>query len=196
MNILLKLFFSGTILLQALSATAYTPTWSTPVALYSTPDSANPLSNPIVGIDPTGNALVLYPTINGTTSFGGVAHITQNGTVNYLTTPTPGTLYQSIDGDYRCKRALSVNASNNALAAWIMFDVDNLVNTIQSSLFTAPSTWSNPSILNANVNTLNNTPDSSSSPQVFLHDDGTGVALWATTPPSPGQATALYYDIF
>lgn len=181
MKKLLKIIYCGAILSQSLSAA---PNWTNPVALYSTPKSSDLQQNFNAKIKGNGSAIIIYPTLFAAETFGGSAYLDTNGNITFLTSATPLTKTETPDVDRHKQRALSINNAGNALGAWIMFDdYQHPSECLQSAkLNHAAQSWEPAHMLSNVYSPLDNGAVKHytfGTPQIYLHDGGTGVALWA-----------------
>lgn len=192
MKILYKIIYCGLLIIsQTLLAVPSTPTpqWTRPAPLYSTPDSQSNLVSfgsdgtfYMLGIDDSGNGTILFPPLinngNFPNSFGGSVNVAPNLTTSHLATPSPlnGSVFQY-------QYSLSINSTGNGLAVWKMYDPTYYYGnaSIQSALLNN-GTWGTPTTLsNVQYKQYINGQYyglSTYRPQVALHNDGSGIAVW------------------
>lgn len=187
MNVLKKIFLAASVF--TLHNLLAEPHWTSPFALYSTPDTPNGIAFPsVLGTDNAGNALVLYLTPDETVAFGDSAMVSAEGLVAYSLKPSHLSGYSR--GALQISNlsvSQAVNNNGDALLAYSAWNNGVSRASLQASKFTANTAeWTNPAVLS---NVLNSNHSIYGAPQVYLHADGTGVAVW-------NEGTSMRYNLF
>ena len=133
--------------------------------------SANIVENTIVSQDSSGNATGIWDLIDTTTNIRSIQVSTQDAGTDTWSTAT--TISNTDLDSY--SPIISVNASGDAVAAWLVIDPEFGIVSIAGSIFTnATGTWSTPEILSTSNENINATYS------VKLNDNGNICAVWSS----------------